>query len=338
MAALTAAASAVGYIFRWLGFPETNIVIVYLLAVLIFSCFSTSYVQGILASVLGTLAYNYFFTKPFFSLSVYDLNYLITFAVMTAIAFIASTMTLRVRKSTLEARKRAEESAREHYRANLLRSISHDLRTPLAGIIGTSEMLMSMCGDGDPRYPLAEGIHRDADWLHSLVENILNLTRIQDGRLAIKKEAEAVEEIIGSALSQMEVRYPSREIGVNIPDELLMIPMDGKLILQVLINLLDNAVKHTPENGEIFITVEKQRDFAIFHICDQGEGIPEEEMPDIFQAFYTRQGSRADAQRGIGLGLTICEAIVKAHGGTISAANRPEGGAEFIFTLPLEEI
>ncbi len=337
---LMAAASVVGYVFRHFGFPETNIVIVYLLAVMIFSCFTTGYIPGILASISGTLAYNYFFTRPFFSLSVYDLSYLITFVVMTAIALIASTMTSRVRQSALEAQRRAAETAQERYRANLLRSISHDLRTPLAGIIGASEMLMSMSTADDPRYPLAEGIHKDADWLHSLVENILNLTRLQDGQLAIRKEPEVVDEIIESALSHIQLRYPDREITVVLPEDLLFVPMDARLIDQVLVNLLDNALKHTTPDNSIDILVQKDDagNQVLFKVRDNGPGIPETELPNIFQAFYTRQNSRGDAQRGIGLGLTICEAIVNAHGGHIYAANRSDGpGAEFTFTLPLED-
>lgn len=338
LTALMAAASVIGYMFRLFGFPETNIVIVYLLAVMIFSCFTTGYIPGILASISGTLAYNYFFTKPFFSLSVYDLSYLVTFVVMTAIALIASTMTSRVRQSALEAQRRAAETAQERYRANLLRSISHDLRTPLAGIIGASEMLMSMSDAGDPRFPLAEGIHKDADWLHSLVENILNLTRLQDGQLAICKVPEVVDEIIESALSHIQKRYPDREITAILPDDLLFVPMDAHLIGQVLVNLLDNAVKHTTLDNNIEISANKNGDEAIFAVRDNGEGIPETELSHIFQAFYTRQNNRGDAQRGIGLGLTICEAIVNAHGGTIRAVNRSDGpGAEFVFTLPLED-
>ena len=151
------------------------------------------------------------------------------------------------RLSTSEQHIKArEEAVQERYRSNLLRAISHDLRTPLSGIMGTSEMLMDMIKPADFRYSLVKGIHADAEWLHSLVENILNLTRLQDGKLVLDKEMEAVEEVIGSAVERITVRLPEHEITVTVPDELLLVPMDARLIEQVIINLLDNAIKRSP--------------------------------------------------------------------------------------------
>lgn len=237
---------------------------------------------------------------------------------------------------SLEAQSKIrEEAVQERYRGNLLRAISHDLRTPLSGIMGTSEMLMGMSDREDPRYDLAKAIYEDADWLHGLVENILNLTKFQDGHISLHKEAEAAEEVIGAALMVLEKRMPGREIQVSIPDELFLIPMDARLITQVLVNLLDNAAKHTPPDREISISVEKQQDTAQFTVADRGTGIPAEAMPKIFQMFYTTSQQEASSKRGVGLGLAICQSIVEAHGGQIQARNRSGGGAEFIFTLPL---
>jgi two-component system sensor histidine kinase KdpD len=236
--------------------------------------------------------------------------------------------------------KSREEIVKERYRANLLRAISHDVRTPLAGMIGTAEMLMDMTGKDDPRYELAQVIKKDADWLHSLVENILNLTRLQDGKLVINKQREAVEEIIGVAVSRISVRAPEHEISVNVPDELLLVPMDAKLIEQVIINLLDNAVRHTKPDREIGIAAEicENADMIKFTVKDRGTGIRKKDLPNIFQVFYTSYTKHADAKHGIGLGLAICETIVKAHGGSIEAHNRTDGpGAEFTFTLPMED-
>ena len=144
-----------------------------------------------------------------------------------------------------------QEIVQERYRANLLRAISHDLRTPLSGIMGTSEMILDMTAKEDPRYDMTKGILEDAQWLHSLVENILSLTKLQEGRMVLNKQYEAVEEIIGSAIEKMSKRAGDYEINAHIPPEVLMVPMDGKLILQVLINLLDNAVKHSKPEDEI---------------------------------------------------------------------------------------
>lgn len=231
-----------------------------------------------------------------------------------------------------------EEMTKERYRVNLLRAISHDLRTPLAGIMGSSEMLMDLLKDNREGCELAEGVYKDADWLLSLVENILNLTRLQDGRLVLNKQPEAVEEIVGSAIAHIMKRYPGREIGVKIPEELLMVPMDGRLMEQVLVNLLDNAVKHTPPDEDICLSVNVDGDQAVFRVRDHGTGIRKADLPHIFQLFYTTSAKSADAKRGVGLGLAICESIVRMHNGTIRAGNCPDGkGAEFIFTLPMEE-
>ena len=201
-------------------------------------------------------------------------------------------------------------------------------------------MIMDMSKKEDPRFDLAEGIHKDAIWLHSLVENILSLTRLQEGRMVIKKQPEAVEEIVGGAIAQMAGRSPGREIQGEVPEEVLMVPMDARLIMQVLINLLDNAVKHTPPEAEIKITVKKDLagEKAVFCVADRGEGIAPEDLPNIFQTFYTSRIKPVDAQKGIGLGLTICESIVSQHGGRMEAGNRTDGpGAEFQFTLPLTD-
>lgn len=239
------------------------------------------------------------------------------------------------RNERIDAR---ESAIRERYRANLLRAISHDLRTPLAGIMGTAEILMDITKHEDRRYQMMWGIYEDADWLHSLVENILSLTRLQDGKMAVKKELEALEEVIGSAVSHIEKIYKGREIQVILPDEFKLVPMDARLIEQVITNLLDNAVKHTTIKGKIYITVQYAEASAIVSVVDEGEGISKKDENNIFQMFYTTQHQSADAKKGIGLGLAICETVIKAHGGTIIGRNRQDRqGAEFIFKLPLKE-
>ena len=241
----------------------------------------------------------------------------------------------RLRSLQEQARSR-EETTQERYRGNLLRAISHDLRTPLSGIMGTSEMLMDTTRRDDPRYAQAQDIYRDAQWLHDMVENILNLTKLQDGKLAIQKQPEAVEEVIGATLRVMEKRLPGRIIDVEMPDNLVMAPMDARLISQVLINLLDNADKHSGKEQRITISVCLEESAVSITVADRGSGIPPYDMPHIFQMFYTTRGKSPDSKRGVGLGLAICQSIVEAHGGSIRAENRPEGGAAFTFTLPTE--
>mgnify|MGYP000172884245 CR=1 FL=1 len=153
-----------------------------------------------------------------------------------------------------------EKAWNERERANLLRAISHDLRTPLSGIMGTSEMLMDMTDKEDRRQELLQGIYQDADWLKSLVENILSLTRLQDGKIVIQKEMEAIEEVIGCAVAHVERSFPEREIQVEIPEEFRLVPMDAKLIEQVITNLLDNAVKHTRPQEAITVSASYTED------------------------------------------------------------------------------
>ena len=154
-----------------------------------------------------------------------------------------------------------EKAWNERERANLLRAISHDLRTPLSGIMGTSEMLMDMTDKEDRRQELLQGIYQDADWLKSLVENILSLTRLQDGKIVIQKEMEAIEEVIGCAVAHVERSFPEREIQVEIPEEFRLVPMDAKLIEQVITNLLDNAVKHTRPQEAMFLPVTQKMNY-----------------------------------------------------------------------------
>lgn len=230
-----------------------------------------------------------------------------------------------------------EEARQERYRSNLLRAISHDLRTPLSGILGTSEMIMDMSEDNDPRFDLAKNIYDDAEWLRSLVENILSLTKVQEGKLQVKKQYEAIEEIIGAALAVHEKRMKGLHIKVEIPDKVIMVPMDARLITQVLVNLLDNATKYSSVGQEIKITVEEDEVNQMVEVAvlDEGPGIKEKALPYLFQMFYTADNHEKVAQKGVGLGLSICQSIIEAHNGHIKAENRPEGGARFSFTLPL---
>jgi len=334
------AASGIGYLFQYIGFPDTNIVVIYLLAVLITSWLTQSFVFGFIASILATFLFNYFFAEPIFTFSVNDPNYIITFITMTITALITSILTSHVQRSAQQRIKSREEVDKERYRANLLRAISHDIRTPLSGMMGTTEMLIDMTGKGDTRYELIRGLQKDIDWLHSLVENILNLTRLQDGKLTVIKQREAVEEVISGAVSHIEAHALGHEITVNMPDELILVPMDAKLIEQAIINLLDNAIKHTEPEQEIQIVIEpcKNTNTVKFIIKDRGAGIQKTDLPNIFQEFYTSNTGNTDVKQGMGLGLAICETIVKAHGGSIEANNRTDGqGAEFSFTLPMED-
>ena len=237
-----------------------------------------------------------------------------------------------------EESKIRQTAEREQYKSNLLRSISHDLRTPLSGIIGTSEIIIDMSKDNPKINELSNEIHESAEWLHSLVENILNLTRIQDGKLVMNRTLESIEDIIGVSVSIIEKRY-NRNVDVQTTENPLLVSVDAKLINQVLINLLDNAVKHTENNGQIGIktSANLEEKTVSITVYDEGTGISSKDLPNIFDSFYTSSTSGlSDNEKGVGLGLAICQSVIKAHNGTIVAKNRKGKGAEFIVTLPLD--
>lgn len=330
--------TVLGLIFNEADFIETAVVLACFFAVIVVAWLTDSFVFSLAAAALGTLIFDYFFTDPYYRFIVYDVNYITIFFIMSIAALISAALTLQARRNALIARKKEEETEKERYRANLLRSISHDIRTPLTAMIGTAEMLQDMTTPDDPRHALIRNIRDETDWLRSLVENILSLTRLQDDSAKLPKQPEAVEEIIASAVRHISQRSPEHNVTVNLPDELLLVPMEAKLIEQVLLNLMDNAVRHTPPENGVCVTVERNAGMVRFSVTDEGTGIGKEHLENVFQPFYTTRTKHSDAGYGIGLGLAICESIIKAHGGDILARNRTDrSGAEFIFTLPIGE-
>lgn len=229
------------------------------------------------------------------------------------------------------------EFEREQLRSNLLRAISHDLRTPLTGIEGSSSLILSSFNEltGDTILELVKEINYDSEWLIRLVENLLSMTRIECGKLEIKKSQEIVEEIVSESIQHLKSRLNNHKLSIDMPKEVLFVPMDGKLIEQVIINLVDNAIKYTPEKSEINIKVYSKKNSVYFEISDNGPGINNEDINHIFEIFYKGNKNNADSRRGVGLGLSICRSIVLAHGGEILVKNNKECGARFIFNLPL---
>ncbi|MCL6458263.1 MAG: sensor histidine kinase KdpD [Gorillibacterium sp.] len=254
---------------------------------------------------------------------------------------IASQVAMALERQTLsdEQRRILIESAKEKMRSNLLRAISHDLRTPLTGILGASSAILENGDslDKQTQSKLLADIKEDSQWLIRMVENLLSVTRINEGTMNVTKTPEAVEEIVAEAISRIRMRFQDRKITVKVPDELLLVPMDGTLIEQVLINLLENAIKHSGTHTLIDVNIKKVKGSAVFEVSDNGEGIPEQDFPYLFESYATNSKKSVDSSRGMGIGLSICMSIVKAHDGRMEAANNKDGGAVFRFTLPLEE-
>ena len=232
------------------------------------------------------------------------------------------------------AKREMEEKARaQELRANLLRSISHDLRTPLTGISGSASLLMVSDMSEEKRMELLRSIRDDSEWLIRLVENLLSITRIEGKDKLTGLEPELVVEVIDDALTHIDRNSAKHTIKTSIDDDYLMAYMDARLIEQVIINLVNNAVKYTPEGSEICVSAKRGEGCVLISVADNGPGIADESKSRIFDIFYT-EAKTGDSRRGLGLGLALCKSIITAHGGSISVGDAQPHGAVFTFSLP----
>ena len=327
--------------FHALKNPTANIALTYILAVFLVARFTDGYSFGLFSSFVGVVCVNFLFTYPYFALDFTMAGYPITFVAMFSISGITSAITSNMKTQArvlAEREKMLMEAEKEKMRANLLRAISHDLRTPLTSIIGSSTVYLEN-GSNLPeveKNALVRHILEDSNWLLNMVENLLSVTRINNETAKVTKTSEPVEEVLSEAMIRLKKRLPDANIHVRVPEEFLMVPMDAVLIEQVLINLLENAVYHSGTDEPIEFYVEKRDDCVAFHIRDYGRGIDPQRLKTIFDGAGIEPNASGDSHKGMGIGLTICKTIINAHNGTIEAANRLKG-AEFIFTLPLEE-
>ncbi|MEG2597089.1 MAG: ATP-binding protein, partial [Oscillospiraceae bacterium] len=228
----------------------------------------------------------------------------------------------------------------EQLRANLLRSISHDLRTPLTSISGNAGILLSSAetiGEGRKK-EIYTDIYDDSLWLINLVENLLSVTRIEDGSMNLHLTAELMDEVIDEALQHINRNSTKHHIQVNSSHDLIMAKMDARLIVQVIINIVDNAIKYTPAGSQITLSTFQRGGKVFTQIADTGSGLSDEAKAHIFEMFYTANTTVADSRRGMGLGLALCKSIIMAHGGEISVSDNKPHGTIFRFILPSEEV
>lgn len=485
-------ATGIGYLFRYLGFSEENIIIVYILGVLIIAIITVNRGWSVCYSLLSVLLFNFLFTDPRFTFFSYDYGYPVTFVTVFIAAVIVSNLTIQIRKQGYRAEQMAlrtrilletnqmlqkaknademiEETARhlmrmmgknviyyraedgilseprfcmaepgaakmlylqqrerqaaqwafenrkragtgmdqypdahclylairnedmvygvigialegmmmdvyeqnlilsilgecalalekegynrkreealaqaknEQLRANLLRSISHDLRTPLTSISGNAGILLnsaSALGE-EKQKQLYKGIYDDSMWLINLVENLLSITRMEGGTMQLNMEGELLEEVIGEAMRHISRKASEHTLSVTQEGDFLLARMDSRLIIQVIINLVDNAIKYTPPGSHIQVRAFRRGDLAVVEIADDGPGIPDSAKERVFDMFYTASNKPVDSKRGMGLGLALCRSIVTAHGGQITVSDRIPHGCVFQFTLPIEEV
>lgn len=488
MIAVMSLCTLVSIIFNLLNMSETNIVMIYLLGILLYSYLAEGYAYSFFASVSGVLLYNFFFTEPYYTLQVYNPDYPIIFLVMFVVGSITSMLTIKVKierqlvidrekyisslyyvtnrllnvkscnelaetsadelskqfdakvlvifydssgnrdcriikgedvfgrdadqMASVEAyqsgspcghgtmlfsganayytpvvsqngslgvigislngsdslantqrtfidvvsrqiavvlereriyekqRKTQMEIEKERLRSDMLRSISHDLRTPLAGIMG----LASTAYDNyeglsdDVKKTFLQSIYEDADWLNELVENILHATRFDEGRVKLNIKEEAAEEIITEAVTHVKKHSSGHEIHVKIPEEIILLKIDGLLIRQVLINLLNNAINYSPAGSKITVSLFKKDERVYFEVSDNGPGISQDEMPHMFERYHHRKNKSSTNRKGMGLGLSLCKSIIEAHNGQISIKNNvPNGTTVSFYILSGEE-
>lgn len=249
-------------------------------------------------------------------------------------------LALENEKNAKEKEEAAVLAQNEQLRANLLRAISHDLRTPLTSISGNASNLLSNGGkfDEPTKMQIYRDIYDDSMWLVSLVENLLSITRIEEGRMNLNISTELLDEILEEALRYINRRSSEHHIIVRKPAGFVFVRADARLIIQVIINIMDNAIKYTPAGSEIYITTEQKGDKVVVRIADNGPGIEDEVKPRVFDMFYTGANQIADSRRSLGLGLALCKSIINAHGGTIFVEDNKPQGSVFVFTLPAMEV
>ena len=249
-------------------------------------------------------------------------------------------LALENEKNAWEKQEAALLTKNEQLRSQLLRAISHDLRTPLTSISGNASNLLSNSPSFDEatRQSLYQDIYDDSMWLINLVENLLSVTRLEEGRLNLNMSAELVDEVVKEALNHVDRKSSEHTITVSHEDEFLLARMDAKLIVQVVINLVNNAIKYTPAGSHIAVATRKDGKWAVIAVADDGPGVPDENKQKLFDMFYSGANRIVDSRRSLGLGLSLCKSIVNAHGGTITISDHVPHGAVFTFTLPAEEV
>ena len=320
--------------------PTLNIAMLYTIGAFIAARYTEGYLYGIVYALCAVLSVNFFFTYPYGTINFSIEGYQVTFLGMLVISLFTSVSSsiLKAQQDLLSAQeKELMEAEKEKMRANLLRAVSHDLRTPLTGIIGNSESVLEN-GETmteEEKLKVVRDIDADARWLLNMVENLLSVTRIDDSNAGVNKTPEIVDEVVSAAVMQFRKRYPGTDVIVKVPEIPVMADMDAMLIQQVIINILHNAKVHADSVKPLELNVGAKGDQVEFSIRDYGRGIDPDRLETIFDGEgYNREQTSSDGYKGMGIGLSICKTIVRAHGGTIRAINHDDG-AEILFCLPV---
>lgn len=314
---------------------KSPITAIFVFGVFIISMITEGYAWGIASAIISVLAVNFAFSFPYFAFNFTMPENIVSALVMIIVSIMTSTLITNL-KHWQSLRTEAE---REKVRANLLRAISHDLRTPLTSIYGSSEALIenSDALEDEQKNKLIEGIKEDSRWLIDMVENLLSVTRIDEGRINLVKTPTSLDELVDAVIIKFKKRYPDKKITLELPDDVIIIPMDAMLINQVMMNILENSAKHAEGSDDIHLKAYTQNSMAVLEVSDNGCGIAEDKLANIFNGYLATKEIGDMQKRTSGIGLSVCSSIIKAHGGTLTAENKPEGGALFRISLEKED-
>ena len=336
LAALCVAGVAVVWVQRITGRIDGVAMLIFMLAVFVTSMYTDGYLWGVLASLASVLAVNFAFFTPYFAFNFTLPENLFSGLVMLAVSIMTSTLTTRIKKQE----QLRMESETEKMRATLLRAVSHDLRTPLTSIYGACSTVIENYDslEKEQKLKLLGEACSDAQWLNRMVENLLSVTRFDGGQVAVQKTPTVLDELIDTVLVRFQKRYPKVPVTTYLPDSFIVIPMDSMLISQVLTNLLENAAVHAEGMTQLTLRVFTLGSRAVFEVSDNGCGIPKERLRTLFTGVLPADAAADSGKHGMGIGLSVCAAIVKAHGGEIQAESKVGEGTSIRFWLETESI
>lgn len=330
------AAFGISLLLKWIFQTQSMIPLVFVLGVFLISWRTRGYFWGIVASLISVLAVNYAFTYPYWAFDLISPECISAAVVMLIVAVMTGALTTQIKQQE----KMKADADKERMRGNLLRAVSHDLRTPLTSIYGACSAILENFDDipRQKQIKLLSDIQADTQWLMRMVENLLSVTRIDGQKIRLTKDETVLEELIDAVLVKFRKHYPNHVVQVQLPGVFVSIPMDAMLIQQVLMNLLENAVFHAKGMENLRLIVELHGTKAVFRVIDDGCGIPPARMDGLFTGSLNSETPTDGNRSNMGIGLSVCNAIVRAHGSELKAKNRAEGGAEFSFALDMEEI
>lgn len=314
---------------------KTMTPMIFVLGVFLVSWRTQGYVFGIVSSLISVLAVNWAFTYPYWAFDLISPECISSAVVMLIVSTMTGALTTRLkRQEQLKA-----DAEKERMRGNLLRAVSHDLRTPLTSIYGSCSAMIENFDSipSDRKKIMLKEIQSDSQWLNRMVENLLSVTRVDAGTVRLSKHGVVLEELIDALLVKFYKHYPDTAVQVMIPEDFVSIPMDPVLIEQVLMNLLENAVFHAHGMHNLWLKVVLKNKKAVFFVEDDGCGIPMDRMNQLFTGLLDSEKPVDSTRNNMGIGLSVCRTIIKAHGGELKAGNRSNGGAVFSFALEMEE-